>query len=441
MAYRTAGTGSRKLPLPVILGAVLTLFLYSLPAGPASAADLAFSSRTYGLLYERDYAGVKKEKYAPLYEYLTMDTADLGGKPLFFHFSGWGRYDLKEDSGGDDASGEISSLYLEYLHPEGNAQAKLGRFFLAEGVAMDTLDGAFAKMTTPVGLGISLYAGIPVEYSILDNVERGDSLFGGRVFYALAGVLELGVSYLKEDGSTGAKDRELYGGDLWLQVAKGVEINGQAAYNGEANEMASQRYAIRFVPSSTYDITAGYESYTYEGLFRSALNPVFLSPSADNTDDVGKIFIIVDWGFAPGWTLEVAGKNIRHESADPGDANRGEIGLRYGYNGGKDMAGTSIAFTAADRDENEYTEFRAFASYSPDKLRLTLDAIVQYYKESISAKKNAYQVVATAGYRLLDALQLSGNLTYSRDPVYEKDFAGLVRLSYDFGIKTGGTKK
>ena len=46
----------------------------------------------------------------------------------------------------------------------------------------------------------------------------------------------------------------------------------------------------------------------------------------------------------------------------------------------------------------------------------------------------------TAGYPLLAALQLSGNLTYTQSPIFEKDYAGLVRLSYDLGTGTGGKK-
>jgi predicted porin len=163
----------------------------------------------------------------------------------------------------------------------------------------------------------------------------------------------------------------------------------------------------------------------------------------DNNDKVQSIFGIVDWEFTPGWTLEVAGKNIRHDKSDPGDANRGEVGLRYSYNAKKDVAGIVAAFVAADRDENEFREYRAFVMYSPDKLRLTLDAIAQQYEKApISGvgKKNAYQVVATAGYQLLAALHLSGNLTYTQSPIFEKDYAGLVRLSYDLGTGTGGKK-
>ena len=440
MGIRTTGGNLRKSLSPAFLAIACSLILSYLPTGPATAADVTVSSKTYGLLYERELAGGQKDRYAPLYEYLSADAANLGGKPLSLHFYGWGRVDLGEQTGTGNASGEIGSLYLEYQHPEGNAQGKLGRFFLTEGAAMDTIDGAFVKATTPVGLGVSLYGGVPVEYSTLENAKGGDSIFGGRVFFVRSGFAEIGASYLKESNASDALDRELYGGDLWVRVAGPVELTGKAYYNNSAGEMASQRYAVRIVPNATFDITAGYEAYNYKGLFRSAVNPAFTFPSVDNNDDVQTIFGIVDWEFTPGWTLEVAGKNIRHDLSDPGDANRGEIGLRHAYNGKKDVAGLSGAFVSADRDENEYQEYRAFASYSPDKLRLTIDGLIQKYKQEINGKKNAYQVVVTAGYQIFAALQVSGNLTYTQSPNFENDYAGLVRVSYDLATSTGGKK-
>ncbi|MBE0569365.1 MAG: hypothetical protein IH576_01865 [Deltaproteobacteria bacterium] len=440
MGHRTIGGYLRKRLSPAFLVFAVTLFPPVLIPGGAAAAELSLSSRSYGLLYEREQAGGEKNSYAPLYEYLSADVADLGGKNVSLHFYGWGRVDLADDSGSDSSSGEVSSFYAEYLHPEGNAQAKLGRFFLTEGSAMDTIDGVFVKATTPVGVGVSLYGGVPVEYSILAGREKGDSIYGARVFYARPGIAELGVSYLNEDGSTEETDRELYGGDLWVQVAKGVELTGRASYNRTTHGMASQRYAVRVMPGAGLDISAGYESYDYEGLFGPTLNPAFVFPALDNTDEVRTIFGVVDWGFAPGWTLEVSGKHIRHDKSDPGDANRVEAGLRRGYNKNRDMAGLSAAFVAGDRAENEYREMRAFATWSPDRLRFTLDGIVQNFKQEISGKKNAYQVVATAGYRLLEALQLSGSLTCTRSPSYDYDYAGLVRLSYDLSVATGGKK-
>lgn len=433
--------GKRLLPAVVSI----SLFLPLLFSGTAPAADQTFSSKTYGLFYQRELPGGEKDRYAPLYEYLSADAANLGGQPVAFHFYGWGRMDLAEPSGTEKTSGEIGSLYMEYLHPQGNAQAKLGRFFLTEGAAMETLDGAFVKATTPLGLGVSVYGGAPVEYSILNGTKGGSALYGGRIFFVQAGYAEIGASYLRENGTfQEGKDRELFGGDLWLRVAPSVELTAQAAYNRSVRAMASQRYAVRIVPGATFDISAGYESYTYKGLFQSTLNPAFVFPSVDNNDKVQTIFGIVDWAFVPGWTLEVAAKTIRHDKSDPGAALRGEVGLRYSYNDKKDVAGFSSAFIAADREENEYREYRGFATYSPSKIRLALDALTQQYKkEPIPGigKKNAYQVVASVGYQVLAALQLSGDLTYTQSPMFQQDYAGLLRATVELGTTTGGKKK
>jgi hypothetical protein len=429
--------GKRLLPAVVAIALLLPLLF----VGTAPAADLSLSSKTYLRYYERELAGGNKDTFAPLYEYLSADATNLGGMPVAFHFYGWGRVDLSDPSGSDKGSGDLGSAYLEYLHPQGNAQMKLGRFFLTEGAAMETLDGAFVKATTPLGLGVSVYGGAPVEQSILNGTRVGSSLYGGRVFFVEAGYAEIGASYLKESGTfQGGKDRELVGGDLWLRVGGPVELSGQATYNRSVREMASQRYAVRIVPGSTFDISAGYESYTYKGLFQSTLNPAFVFPALDNDDKVRTIFGIVDWTFVPGWTLEVAGKNIRHDKSDPGDANRGEAGLRYSYNDKKDVAGFSAAFVSADREENEYREYRGFATYSPPKIRLALDALTQQYKREIYGKKKAYQVVASAGYQVLAALQLSGDLTYTQSPNYTKDYAGLLRATLELGTTTGGKK-
>jgi hypothetical protein len=428
-------SGNARLPAIVAISLLLPLLL----VGTARAADLSLSSKTYLRFYEREVGG-QKNRFIPAYEYLSGDATNLGGKPIAFHFYGWGRVDLADESGSGKTAGEVGSAYLEYLHPQGNAQVKLGRFFLTEGAAMEILDGGFVKMTTPIGVGISAFGGAPVEYSILDNTKGGDSLYGGRIFFARSGFVEIGASYLKEDGPFQGEDRELYGGDLWLRVAGPVELTGQAVYNRSVREMASQRYAVRIVPGATFDISAGYESYTYKGLFQTTLNPAFVFSAADNNDKVRTFFGIVDWAFVPGWTLEVAAKNIRHDRSDPGDANRGEVGLRYTYNGKKDVAGLSAGIVSADQDKNEYQEYRGFATYSPSKYRLALDALTQQYKRAIDGKKNAYQVVASAGYQVLAALQVSGDLTYTQSPNFEKDYAGLIRASLELGTSTGGKK-
>ncbi len=430
--------GKRFLP-PIV---AISLLLPLLSAATAGAADLSASSTTYLRYYERDLAGGNKDTFAPLYEYLSADATNLAGVPLALHFYGWGRVDLSDPSGTGKESGDLGSAWLEYAHPTGNARMKLGRFFLAEGVAVETLDGAFFKVTTPLGIGVSGYGGAPVEQSILDNTPVGGSLYGGRVFFNRSGVTEFGASYLKERGPFQGKDRELYGGDLWLRIAPPVEITAQAAYNRATRGMASQRYAVRVVPGSRFDISAGYEAYSYKDLFQTALHPVFIVPSPviDNADKVRTIFGVLDWQPVQGLTFELSAKNIRHDNDNVAKANRGEAGIRYAFGGGKHIVGLSAAAVTADRDENEYREYRGFFTFAPGKFRLSLDALTQQYKKEIDGRKNATQAVASLGYRVASSLSLSGDLTYTQSPTVQKDYAGLLRATLELGTATGGKR-
>lgn len=442
MGRSTTVVSPGKALLPAIVA--ISLFFTLLLAGTAPAADLSVSSNTYLRYYQRDLAGGNKNSYAPLYEVLSADAVNPGGMPIAFHFYGWGRVDLSDPSGSGKESGDLGSAYLEYLHPKGNAQLKLGRFFLTEGVAVETLDGGFFKVVTPVGIGISGYGGAPVEQSSLDNTRVGTSLYGGRLFFNRSGVTEIGVSYLKEKGPFEGKDREMYGGDLWLRIAPPVEFTGQATYNRSTKGMASQRYALRVVPGSRVDLSAGYEAYSYKDLFQTALHPIFILPSAviDNTDKVQTIFGVLDWEAVSGLTFELAAKNIRHDNPNVGNANRGEAGVRYAFNEKKDVFGVSAAAVTADRDENEYQEFRGFVTFSPAKFRLTIDALTRKYKkEPIPGNgKSAHQVVASAGYKVRPHLSVSGDLTYTQSPTYRQDYAGLFRATLELGTATGGKK-
>lgn len=414
------------------------VFLFLLPAS-SRAAEINLSSRTYLLYYEREAAGGGDRKFAPFYEYLSGDAGNLGGKPFSFHFYGWGRVDLRDDTDDDGRGGDIASAYLQYLHPTGNAEMRLGRFFLAEGAAAEILDGVFLKARTPLGLGLSVFGGIPVERTIT-STDTGDSIYGGRLFYSRAGYVELGVSYLKENGDFQGDDREIVGGDLWLRPGIPVELTGRTTYNVSTSALSSQRYVLRLTPIARLDLAVGYEAYRYRDLFQTALNSAFLSPAIDNTDEVQVLFAIVDIAVSPRLTLEVGAKDIRHDRDDPGDATRAEAGLRYSYNDRKDTAGLSAAVVSADRDENEYREYRVFATYSPGPYRFSLDALTQRYKKAFvgTGIDDAYQVVGSAGWQAVSYMKVSGDLTYTRSPRFSEDYAGLVRVSLDLGTTTGG---
>jgi len=417
--------------------ATLLLLLPALLPAPCLAADITLSSQTYLLFYEREVVGGEKNKFAPLYEYLSGDAGNLGGNPLSFHFYGWGRLDLADDTDDNGYAGDLGSAYLQYLHPTGNGEMRLGRFFLTEGVASEILDGIFLKGRTKAGFGLSVFGGVPVERSIT-STDTGDSVYGGRLFFAHAGYAEIGVSYLMEKGDFQGDDREMIGGDIWLRPFTPVELLGRIAYNNSTSGIAQQRYVLRLAPYAGLGVAVGYEDYTYKDLFQNALNSAFLSPSLDNTDEVQSVFAVVDYLITGGLTVELGVKSIRHERDDPGDAIRSNLGLRYAYNENKDTAGLSAAIVSADQDVNEYKEFRAFATYTSGIWRFTLDALTQQYKKTISNIDDAYQVVGTAGWQALPYLKISGDLTYTRSPQFSEDYRGLIRASLDLGTTTGG---
>jgi hypothetical protein len=401
---------------------------------------VSLSSRTYLLYYQREVTGNGKDKLVPLYEYFEADARELGGMRLSFHFYGWGRADLKDASReGDKVTGDLGSAYLSYVHESGIAEARLGRFFFAEGVAVDTVDGIFLKAKTPVGVGIAVYGGKPVEHSITAT-KTGDSLYGGRVFFVRPGFAELGASYVNERGNFQGDKRKMLGWDLWLRPVDFMELNGRASYNQATKKLADQRYVLRLHPVAGVDVSLGYDKYSNKDLFQTSLNPVFLSPVVDNLDKVRVLSAVVDWEAVKNLTLEAAYKQIHHDLSDPGNARRGEFGARYGYNDRKDTAGVSFAFVNADSDRNAYQEYRGFASHSPSGWRFALDALTQRYKEAVNGIKNAYHVVGSAGYKVLSYLQLEGDLTYTRSPRFDKDYAGLLRATLAFGTVTGGKK-
>ena len=425
-----------RLGIGLCLASLLLLLLPALLPAPGLAADINLSSKTYLLYYEREVAGGDDQQFAPLYEYISGDASNLGGYPLSFHFYGWGRVDLADDTDDDGTGGDLASAYLQYLHPTGNAEMRLGRFFLTEGGAAEILDGIFLKGRTPVGLGLSVFGGVPVEQTIT-STDEGDSIYGGRLFFARAGVAEIGVSYLMEKGDFQGDDREMVGGDLWFSPGIPVVLTGRADYNVSTSSLARQRYALRLMPYSRLDLAVGYEEYTYKDLFQTALHSAFLSPTIDNTDEVKVLFAIADFQIAEGLTVEAGVKSIKHDLSNPGDATRAELGLRYAYNDRNDVAGLSAAFVSADRAENEYQEFRAFAIYSPGLWRFSLDALTQRYEEQISGIDDAYQVVGSAGVQALPYLKFSGDVTYTRSPRFTEDYAGLVRVSIDLSTSTG----
>lgn len=405
---------------------------------PVLAAEYDLSSRTYLYLYERDQAVGDTLRYAPLYEYLSLDVWEVGRPDLSFHFYGWGRLDLGEETRGGSTNGSLSSAYFQYLHPKGNSQAKVGRFFLTEGTTSEALDGLFVKGVTRSGFGAALYGGAPVENSITTLSSGGDSLFGGRVFYVYPGVAEIGLGYLFEDGDFLGENREEVGGDLWLRFARALDLTGKAVYNVVTEDIASHRLALRLVPVRSIDLQVGTEGYKYKDLFQGVLNPAFLPPAVNPDDEVQNLFADLDWQASGVLAVQAGIKSIHHLETDPGDALRGEAGFRFNLKGAIDLVGLSAAVQTADQKSNEYQQFRGWLMGSVNRWKFSLDGLTWFYEETSGGEDTTVQVVGSAGYRFSPAFGLSGDLRYTQSPQFKEDVALLLRADLKFGSSGGG---
>ena len=177
---------------------LLLLVLILLKPAAASSASLRLQSDTLLRSFERETTKDGKFKVIPVYEYLQADFRDLSGKEISFHLYGWGRSDLGDDRFfREDTDGELLYGYLEYNHALSNSNLKLGRQYVFDGVANESVDGLRLSNVTPY-FNVSLYAGQPVA---LDSEQgrNGDSILGGRIAHRFRTLDEVGVSYKRVD--------------------------------------------------------------------------------------------------------------------------------------------------------------------------------------------------------------------------------------------------
>ena len=142
-----------------ILGlTALMVFLLSF-ASAASALELSGSSSTY--LQSRETAD--STKLLPFYEYLNFKAENLGSQSISFHFGGWYRYDLENESFGTKSTSDLQYAYLSYKADKGDSFLNLGRLYVNEGTSSEIIDGGYGRMSLKGGFTVAAFGGRPVS--------------------------------------------------------------------------------------------------------------------------------------------------------------------------------------------------------------------------------------------------------------------------------------
>ena len=431
------------------IGYFLSLALVSLSPSLVCAADVGLSSTTLFRFEQRAFPGFDKQTAIPVTQFLRADLDKAGDGNLSLHIYGWERVDLADKSTNEGSTdGDLAYGYLAYRFPKANAEIKGGRLMVREGVAAEQIDGFSARADLQKGFTLAMFGGAPVKLD-LNTKNKGDYIVGGRGSYRLRGKLELGVSGLQEGGviintaGTAKDNRQLVGGDIWLSPYRMLELNGHTFYNAATDGIAEHSYLLEFKPSRIISASATYNEQRFENYFtysniRSLFNP-------DNGGEVKSYGGGISWTVAA--PLEMTA-DYRHYSRSSlvstdnnGNSDRYGVDARMIFLDKKLRSGLAFHRSDGAAGFNSYDEVRGFCLYDSGRYVTSMDAIAQFYKNSIFNRKEAFELIASGGYRILQDLLLSGEIGYGRNPQFNDDLRGVLKLTYNYEYTNKGAKK
>lgn len=376
----------------------------------------------------------KKDLY-PVYEYLRFSVVnqEKDGSATSLHVGGWARGDLADKSARDRyTDADLQYGFISYQGAKNNLLVNAGRQFIVEGVAAQRLDGFYVRNDFAAGFGAAAYVGSPVVTE--PTLKADDFIYGGRVTHTLSKYYTLGISALRSFDDNGGVYREEEGLDVWVHPIKQVDITGRSAYNSATNGWMEHAYAASYTPLESLRIGADYSYTSYRDYFyrvtTSALS--YLTGNIDQREKVKAFGGRIDYTPIKNLTVGVDLKNYSYDIAK--SAN---------YFGGKATyslpdsfsAGFSVHRMDGKTNKLNYYEYRLFASKKIAHLNLALDFIDLNYDSRINGIKNTYAVAGAASYEFSEKLKIGADLDYSKNPDFDNEVKGLIKLTYVFDTK------
>jgi hypothetical protein len=279
---------------PAIAPLALLLALGSTPA-LAQSASVWGSSSTFlrGFVRPAD-SGVAT--YLPFFEQVELHGRRLGFEGLSVHAGLWGMVDLVDLQDRYRASGDVSTLYLEYRAPtEGRWRALRGleiaggRQFVALGpTILEQVDGGKLHYVHPSGLELGIFGGAPtgtrVAYQLWptdeDRYNYGYSwLIGGRLGFINFGHMAAGITVVHRRYRGRVADNDL-GLDLSYAPLSWLDVSASAVLSVEAMRAKEVKGGVSLQPLRALSFHLGYR-YTSPDLYipRTSIFAVFADSS------------------------------------------------------------------------------------------------------------------------------------------------------------------
>jgi len=387
-----------------------------------SPAEIGVTSKTYLKFYH----DARDNSYAPLYEYVELESKDMDQGQWDFYVASWWRHEFQTTGDGSRNRDELTYAYLRYSpYRDRHLLLTAGRHFIFEGVTAEQIDGISARWEITPKQGVSLFGGVPV---ITDFDQRGgDSAYGGRIYQRIPSLAEVGLSVLTERND-GARFREVAGVDLWLRPLRKVEVKGHSNYNNITDGWNEHAYTLRIVPVKTLIVTGSYVRTSYDDAFATRTLSVFSPDVLGKDETLTKAGGMVEYRVSEAVTCVVDYSNYSYKTM--GDAD---------YYGAKVSAllsgistGVSVHRMEGAVERLRYLETRVYTAADVRSWRFSLDATNQHYDQAYAGVRNAYSVNGTARYSFSESLASSCSVDYTKTPDFEYNTAVMVNLVYNF---------
>jgi hypothetical protein len=226
-----------------------------------------------------------------------------------------------------------------------------------------------------------------------------------------------------------------------------VELNGRTYYNTATSGISEHSYHAIVTPLAGLLLAAEFnQNYLKDFFSASSLRSLF---NPDGDDKLTTFGAGITYTIAKPVELTLDYKHFARDTRK--DSNRFGGELRLTLADGKVRSG--LSYHRVDAGERKasaglegfpitsYNEVRGFALYTKDKYDASLDSIVHIFDNKIFNTKTAYEIQASAGYRIMPSLKLSGDLSYGDNPQQSDEVKGLIRLTFNYNYASKGAGK
>ncbi len=411
------GSAARRSQLVAALALGLSI-------GHARAADVAVYSTT--LVGGRpDVVDGQVRTVAPLYELVGIRAKNIGLRgfdEIGVAVDAWGGLTLPGSSNGIGAS-DVNLAWIEGRTLKKRLRLRLGRQFVTGGVARAMFfDGLYADYKSSIGIGLSAFAGLPVERRFA-NFLRGDFVFGTRAYFAPSFNTEVGLSYVHML-QRGALSRQDAGLDVRWKPLRSLMFAGAFAWSVSEARMAELDVGPRWTPTDDIEVQLSHRRTAPE-LFlpRTSIFTVFADTSRD------------DAGVSVSWQL------TRLVSIF-GDVRAIWLNGEQGFEASARVAvrpfrapSTTLVVQAhrLEIPANGYHQARVGARHTlPFGLALSVDLDTYVLDRAVRRQTLSFSASTSATYTFNKSWLVSATLFAATTPTFESRYEAIAKLSWLF---------